>query len=70
MVLTSGEIRVYGQFCIEMLHERYNGIERLVVCLSEYLPLRRVYILVIKSSGVCFAKRSRIAIENRKWRNY
>ena len=29
-----------------------------MVCLSEYLPLRNVYILVIK---VCFAKRSRIA---------
>ena len=31
--------RVYGQFCIETLHERHNGIERLVACLSEYLPL-------------------------------
>ena len=34
-----------------------NG--RLVVCLSEYVPLRTVYILVIK---VCFAKRPRSAI--------
>ena len=25
-------IRVYGQFCIETLHERHNGIQRLVVC--------------------------------------
>ena len=31
--------RVYGQLCIETLHERHNGIEHLVVCLSEYLPL-------------------------------
>ena len=31
--------RVYGQFCTETLHERHNGIQRLVVCLSEYLPL-------------------------------
>ena len=29
--------RVYGKFCIETLHERHNGIQRLVVCLSEYL---------------------------------
>ena len=27
--------RVYSQFCIETLHERHNGIQRLVVCLSE-----------------------------------
>ena len=36
-------IRVYGQFCIETIHGRHNGIERLVVCLSEYLPLSCVY---------------------------
>ena len=36
-------IRVYGQFCIETIHRRHNGIERLVVCLSEYLPLSCVY---------------------------
>ena len=35
--------RVYGQLCIKTLHERHNGIERLVVCLSEYLPLHCVY---------------------------
>ena len=35
--------RVYGQFCIETIHGRHNGIERLVVCLSEYLPLSCVY---------------------------
>ena len=28
-----------------------NGTESLVVCLSEYLPLRSVYILVIKVEG-------------------
>ena len=33
------KIRVYGQFCIETLHEKHNGIELLVVCLSKYLPL-------------------------------
>ena len=32
--------RVYGKFCIETLHERHNGIQRLVVCLSEYLQER------------------------------
>ena len=31
--------RVYGQFCIETIHERHNGIESLVVCLSDYLRL-------------------------------
>ena len=37
-----------------------SPVERLVVFLSEYLPLRTVYILVIKvEPGVCFAKRSR-----------
>ena len=40
--LSPGVIRVYGQFCIETLHERHNGIQRLVVCLSEYLPLSTV----------------------------
>ena len=33
-------LRVYGKFCIETLHERHNGIQRLVVCLSEYLKER------------------------------
>ena len=32
--------RVYGKFCIETLHERHNRIQRLVVCLSEYLQER------------------------------
>ena len=35
--ILSGKTRVYGKFCIETLHERHNGIQRLVVCLSEYL---------------------------------
>ena len=47
----SNRIRIYGQFCIETLHYRHNGIECSVVCLSEYLPLRSVYILVIKVEG-------------------
>ena len=49
--------RVYGQFCIETLHERHNGIERLVVCLSEYLSLHCVYIVHVHDSslGVSFS---------------
>ena len=43
------------------------GIDRLVVCLSEYLPLRIVYRILSMSTiavyfRVCFAKRSRIAM--------
>ena len=43
--------RVYGQSCIERYMRVVNVAERLVVCLSEYLPLRSVCILVIKVQG-------------------
>ena len=37
--IVANKKRVYGQFCMETLHERHDRIEPLVVCLSEYLPL-------------------------------
>ena len=39
-----------------------SGTKSLVVCLTEYLSLRNVYILHDRSLGVCFEKRSRIGI--------
>ena len=59
-------IAYHNESVVSPVARRYtrvvNGRERLVVCLSEYLPLHTVYILVIKvEPGVCFAKRSPIA---------
>ena len=47
-LISDTDSRVYGQSCIETLHERHNGIKHLVVCLSEYLPLRNV-----NEEGLC-----------------
>ena len=49
---------VYGQFCIETLHERHNGNERLVVCLSEYLNIRMDYSCHGRYKGIQFLEQT------------
>ena len=51
-LLPCTDMRIKYESIVSPVARRYtrvvNGRERLEVCLSEYLPLRNVYILVVK----------------------